>query len=212
MKITKFGHCCLLIEISGTRILTDPGNFTTAQDELKNFDLLLITHEHQDHFHLDSVKKILANNPGVPIITNSAVGALLDKEGIKHQIVAEGQQTNFKNIPIEGFGHEHATIYQDYGKVENTGYFIDNKLFYPGDAFTDPGKQVEILALPAGGPWMKASEAIDYAKKLKPKKAFPVHDGMFLPHANFTVMLMKGFLAQDGIEFTPIEINKETEL
>jgi len=28
MKITKLGHCCLLIETKGKRVLTDPGSYT----------------------------------------------------------------------------------------------------------------------------------------------------------------------------------------
>lgn len=31
--------------------------------------------------------------------------------------------------------------------VQNTGYFINDKLFYPGDALTNPNKEIEILAL-----------------------------------------------------------------
>ncbi len=30
MKIKKIGHCCLIIETKGVRIMTDPGTFTTA--------------------------------------------------------------------------------------------------------------------------------------------------------------------------------------
>lgn len=52
MKITKFGHCCLLIEENGVRILTDPGTYSTQQSEVKNIDFVLITHEHADHFQL----------------------------------------------------------------------------------------------------------------------------------------------------------------
>lgn len=79
---------------------------------------------------------------------------------------------------LEGFGEKHATIYQDFGQVQNTGYFIANRFFYPGDSFCNPQKLVEILALPVCGPWMKISDAIEYAKTLKPRVAFPVHDGM----------------------------------
>ena len=58
MKITKFGHCCLLIEENGVRILTDPGTYSTQQSEVKNIDFVLITHEHADHFHIDSLKAL----------------------------------------------------------------------------------------------------------------------------------------------------------
>ena len=38
MNITKLGHCCLLIEEKGLRILTDPGAYSTGQNEIKNID------------------------------------------------------------------------------------------------------------------------------------------------------------------------------
>ena len=89
MTITKLGHCCLIIEENGLRILTDPGTYSTSQNEAKNIDLILITHEHPDHYHVDSVKTILANNPQVKIITNTAVAKLLQKENIESAIVEE---------------------------------------------------------------------------------------------------------------------------
>ncbi len=62
MKIRKLGHCCLIIEENGKRVMTDPGSYTvTEQENEKNVDLIIITHEHADHLHTDSLKNILAN-------------------------------------------------------------------------------------------------------------------------------------------------------
>jgi len=80
----------------------------------------------------------------------------------------------------------------------NLGYFIDGRLWYPGDAFTNPERSVEILALPVSGPWMKLSEAIDYALLLKPKKVFPVHDGTRFGSAHVLPAMV---LSPEGIEF-----------
>ena len=178
MNIHKHGHCCLVIETNGKRIMTDPGNYTVSQNEEKNIDIILITHEHADHFHIESVKAVLANNPNAKIITNHAVGKLLDAEHIAYEIVAHGGVTTEHGVLIEGFGEKHAEIYKEFGQVENTGYFIDNKLFYPGDAYTNPGKPVDVLALPTAGPWMKMKEAVEYVLEVKPRAAFPVHDAM----------------------------------
>lgn len=166
-----------MLELEGVTILTDPGAFTTAQDELTGIDAVLITHEHMDHYHVPSLKKVLENNPQAIVITNKAVGALLEKEGISYVIVGNGESTTIKGILIEGFGTEHGKIYGDMPTVENTGYFVANKFYFPGDSLHEPGKQVDVLALPVAGPWLKMSEAIDYARKLKPRVAFPVHDG-----------------------------------
>jgi L-ascorbate metabolism protein UlaG (beta-lactamase superfamily) len=211
MKITKLGHCCLLIEENGVRIMTDPGSFTIPQQEQeKNIDLILISHEHQDHLHVDSVKKVLISNPQAVIISNSAVYKILEKEGIACQIVEKTMSSNFKNIQIEACDHKHGPIYQDYGQVQNTGYFVNNKFYYPGDCFSDPGKPVEILAVPVAGPWLRIGEAIDYAKQINPKNCFPVHDGMIIPQANFGVMVLQHFLKSSTNVAIP-EIGKEME-
>ena len=62
MKITKLGHCCLIVKEGNITILTDPGSYTTDQNTVKGIDIVLITHEHGDHFHVESLKAILKNN------------------------------------------------------------------------------------------------------------------------------------------------------
>jgi L-ascorbate metabolism protein UlaG (beta-lactamase superfamily) len=211
MKITKIGHCCLLIEEKGVRILTDPGTYSTAQNEIKGIDLILITHEHADHLHIDSLKQVLKNNPQSKIITNKGVAVLLDKEEINYSLIEDNQKLTFNNILIEGFGKKHAEMYKTVNPVDNTGYFISNKLFYPGDAFVNPNKKVEILALPVAGPWMKISEAIDYALEINPKFCFPVHDGI-LKTPGIVHRLPPTVLSAKGINFLVIEEGKEKEL
>ncbi len=208
MKITKLGHCCLLIEERGKRILTDPGNYSTAQNELKEIDIILITHEHADHCHTESLKAVLKNNPQAKVITNNGVHELLRKHEIAPSsltILTDGMEEAVEHILFEAMGKEHAEIYTSIKKVENTGYLVNERLFYPGDAFTVPGKQVEILALPVAGPWVKISEALQYAKTVKPRYAFPVHDGMIIPPSvGFLHSLPKQELAKDGIAFIPL--------
>lgn len=211
MKITKFGHCALLIEEGGLRILTDPGSYSTIPADLQDIDIILITHEHADHFHLDSLKKILEDCPQAKIITNKSVGKLLDKENISYQVVEDGESVSISGVLIEGFGKEHIEIYKKLMLVQNTGYFIADKLFYPGDAFYDPKKKVDILALPVAGPWCKISEAVDYALSVKPRIAFPVHDaGLKIIGGNHKVPQM--VLKENGIDFVIPEIGKVIEL
>ena len=200
MNITKLGHCCMVIEEAGVRIMTDPGAYSTLQGEARNIDYIFITHEHQDHFHLESLKVVLKNNPKAKIVTNRGVGKLLEKEGIGYELLEDKQSKTVSGVLLEGFGEKHAVIYQDFGQVQNTGYFIANRFFYPGDAFYNPGKPVEILALPVAGPWLKISEVIDYAKLLKPKICFPVHDGM-LKYLGPTRGVTTKYLSESGIEF-----------
>jgi|SRR3989344_2636935 len=199
MKITKLAHCCLLIETKGKRILTDPGSYTIeAHSKLENIDYILFTHEHQDHYHLESLKVILDNNYQAMVYANSSVSELLENEGVAHKKVNHGETITLGEIVVMGIGEKHAEMHSSIPLSSNMGFFIDDRLWYPGDAFTDPKKEVEILALPVSGPWMKISEAIDYALALKPKVAFPVHDGLRFGTAH---NLPAKVLPTQGIEF-----------
>jgi L-ascorbate metabolism protein UlaG (beta-lactamase superfamily) len=197
MNITKLGHCCLVLDINGVKVLTDPGSYTTAQNELTGIDIVLITHEHGDHFHAESVAAVIKNNPDAVVVCNSAVAALIKKDNLAPAvtIVGDGESTTIKGVLIEGIGHEHALIYGDMGKCENTGYRVAEKFYFPGDNFEQPHKAVEVLALPVAGPWMKISEAVDFAKAVKARVAFGVHDGMISPGSRgFTGMILKRFV------------------
>jgi len=190
--------------------MTDPGAWSTAQNDQKNIHLVLITHEHPDHFHLDSLKTVLTNNSQAQVITNSAVGKLMDEVGIKYQLLEHGESKQVNGMNFEGYGQEHAIIYENIGQVLNTGFMIGDRLFYPGDALYNPKRPVEILALPVAGPWVKISEAIDYAKELKPKYAFPVHDGLLKIYSGHHTVPQR-VLPECGIDFKVLEELKEYE-
>ena len=190
------------------RILTDPGIYATVQNNTCNIDMVLVTHEHQDHLHVDSVKEILKNNPHAKVVTNKSVGVLLEKAGIAFSVVEDGESFVEKEVLIEGFGTHHALLHSSIPPIQNTGYFIANRFFYPGDAFTNPGKHVEVLALPVAGPWLKLPEAIDYAVELNPKVCFPVHDGI-LKQVGSTNLIPLKVLEPRGIRFSVLEIGKE---
>lgn len=207
MKITKLGHCCLLIETEGKRILTDPGVFTAEVDMPESIDLVVISHEHQDHLHTDSLKAIIARNPAAIVVCNSSVGKLLDQHKIPYRVLEGSAQDEIDGIFIKAHDAKHAEIYKNFGQVQNTGYFITNDLFYPGDSFEDPVHYARILALPSGGPWCKVGDAIRFALKIAPEKAFPVHDGIEREdRVGFFHSTLQKALKEDGnIDFIPLK-------
>ncbi len=179
MRITKFAHACLLVEEAGVCLLTDPG-FWNGLPEVEALDAILITHTHQDHLDIAQVKALLEKHPNATVITHAEAGAMLTEAGIPFTLIQNGETVEVKGVSVESCGTSHAHIYGELPKCQNTGYFIAKKLFVPGDALHDiPSTQVSVLALPTGGPWMRISEAIDYAKKINPKVAFPIHDALY---------------------------------
>jgi L-ascorbate metabolism protein UlaG (beta-lactamase superfamily) len=212
MKVKKLGHCCFIVEPKeGVRIMTDPGTFSVLQKEEKSITAILITHEHQDHLHVESLKEVITNNPNVLIITNTSVGKILEENNILYKKVEEGERLEINGVVIVGFGNTHAEIYENFGKVQNTGYMIDN-LCYAGDSFSYPDADVDILALPVAGPWMKMKDAIDYAKNIRPRICFPVHDAIMQDFATFVWKIPENILKEDNIIFKKLEIDKEEEI
>ena len=202
----------MVLEINGKRIMTDPSNSDYGGDSISETGLsaILITHEHGDHLHIETLKEVLKNNPEAIVISNISVGKLLTEAGIAFTKV-DGEDYMLYDILIKGFGDKHAQIYEDYGQVQNTGYMI-NEFCYPGDSFNMPPSKVDILALPVLGPWMKMKDAIDYTKELKPRIVFAVHDAPLKPFATFIYKIPEHFLSLVGIEFKKLEIGKEEDL
>ena len=212
MKIKKLGHCCLVVETDGKKIMTDPGSYTVEkQVKERNIDLILITHEHQDHLHVDSLKSILLDNPNAIVVTNSGVGKILDENGIKYKKLEDEKSGEFDGVFFEAHGDKHAEIYEEFGQVQNTGYFIGKNLFYPGDSFTNPHKKVDILALPVLAPWLKLKESIDYAVEINPRICFPMHDwNIKIP--GILHKMPENILAKKNIKFKVLEIGKDEEI
>jgi L-ascorbate metabolism protein UlaG (beta-lactamase superfamily) len=203
------------LEHSGKKILTDPGSFTTEPVKaVAGINIILITHEHTDHYHIESIAAVLKNNPGAVVVSNGAVAKLLAGKNISCTVVGDAQSTTIgaangapagSGILIEGFGKDHAVIYGTAGACENTGYLVAGKFYFPGDSFHDPKRPIDVLALPVAGPWMKVSDAIDFAKLVKPRVAFGVHDGMIIPgFGGFAAKMLQNFLKPDGIEYVAL--------
>lgn len=213
MIITKLGHCCLHIEVDGKRILTDPGMFTADQHVRADIDLIIITHEHADHVHVESLRALVTANPACQVVTNSAVGKLLDEAGIAYTILEGTEIAEVAGIALAAHDAPHAEIYEQFGQVQNTGYFIAKRLFYPGDAYAVPAEPVEILALPVAGPWACVKDVAAYALTVKPEHAFPVHDAVLSEAGiGFTHGTIGTILNQHQIDFHPLKAGKTLEL
>jgi L-ascorbate metabolism protein UlaG (beta-lactamase superfamily) len=178
MRITKIGHSCLVVHTGGINMLIDPGGYFEIPENLPEISAILITHEHQDHLYVPYLKAVMEKNPQAKVYSNESVREILADAGLGCEVIQDGDRTLVGGVSIQAVGHQHAPIHPIIPTVSNIGFIIDDYFFYPGDAFTYPDKHIEVLALPVSGPWIKISEAMDYAVKIGPVASFPVHDGM----------------------------------
>ncbi len=213
MKITKYGHCCLLIEINGKRVLTDPGEFSDGYESLTDIDVIVISHEHGDQVHVPAVHELRAKNPNAEIVCNSSVAKLLEEDGITATIVEGTAQTVCNGVSLHAHDSEHVEIFGDFGLVQNTAYQIEGEFFYPGDSYAIPTEKVRVLALPVAGPWLKVADAIHYAHTVHPDIAIPVHDAVLSDNGKTVhYRLFTTKLADKNIVFTPLVEGEATEL
>lgn len=168
MKITKFTHACLRLEHQGGTLVIDPGIWTEPQ-ALDGADAILLTHEHFDHVDSDRLAEL-----GVPVYAPQ--GAQIPLPGV--QRVRVGEKFTLAGMRIDAVGGRHAYIHGDQPQCANLGYLVEDSLYHPGDALDVPDQPVEILAVPASGPWLKLDEAIGFLAAIAPRQAFPVHDGL----------------------------------
>lgn len=213
MVIRKIKHCCFIIEAADAKIMTDPGGWSSGQTEETGVDLIVITHEHPDHLHIESLKTVRKNNPEAPIVTNRSVGGLLADEDIAYQVIEHGQREEIAGVTLEGIGNVHAEIYEEFNRVQNTGYRINDRLLFPGDAFPYIDHAVDVLALPVAGPWMRLADALDWLHYIRPETAFPVHDGMWEPDKRGPIYkLPAAEMATFGGTFIELKEGEETDV
>ena len=176
MRLTKFGHSCLLVEDAGARVLLDPGSFSEGFEELEGLTAVCVTHQHPDHLDRDRLRALLDGNPGVRVVADEGSAPALDEAGAAVEVVHDGDELTLDGLGVRVAGREHAAVHPDVPRVPNVGYLVGGRLFHPGDALTVPGEPVEVLATPAGAPWLKLAEAVDYLRRIGPTVAVPVHE------------------------------------
>jgi L-ascorbate metabolism protein UlaG (beta-lactamase superfamily) len=176
MRLTKFGHSCLLVEEGGARVLLDPGSFSEGFEALEGLTAVCVTHQHVDHLDTGRLRRLLDRNPGVRVVADEGSVGDLGQAGAEVEVVHDGDELDLGGLGVRVAGRDHAVIHPDVPVVPNVGYLVGGRLFHPGDAFTPPGQPVEVLAVPAGAPWLKLSEPIDYLRAVRPRVAVPVHD------------------------------------
>jgi L-ascorbate metabolism protein UlaG (beta-lactamase superfamily) len=213
MKLTKYGHACIVIEEQGKKLIIDPGAYTDLP-AITDVTAVLFTHVHGDHFSAELLANILKNNPQARALGTHEVAAEARKSNLNVTPVDAGEHTTVEPFQLAFFGGRHALVFKDRPDNENVGVLVNNRLYYPGDSFDMPGDiQPEILALPVSGPWLKISESIEFVERVRPTKlCIPTHDAMLSPMgASITENWLLGICEQSGATFAALKPGESIE-
>jgi L-ascorbate metabolism protein UlaG (beta-lactamase superfamily) len=212
MRITKHEHACLQIENASSTLVIDPGSLTTALVGLKAVVAVVITHEHADHWTPEQLHRILDDNGGARIFGPAGVAAAAT--GFDVTVVKDGDVIDVEPFTLRFFGGKHAVIHASIPVVDNIGVLVNDQFYYAGDSFTIPeGVAVDTVAVPAGAPWMKIGEAMDYLLALKPRRSFPTHEMVLsVVGKGLSNQRLKEVTEVNGGEYFPLEPNQSLDL
>jgi L-ascorbate metabolism protein UlaG (beta-lactamase superfamily) len=179
VRITHFGHSCVLLDTGSARLLFDPGVFSAGFEELRDLDAILITHQHFDHLDAERLPALVAANPQAALVVDPGSVEETGKLGLDAQRVAPGDALTLGGAAVSVVGGEHAIIHPSVPMPPNAGYVVDHGAFYhPGDSLFVPEQRVDVLGLPTAAPWLKTGEAVDFLRAVAPRVAVPIHEGL----------------------------------
>lgn len=177
MKITKFGHACLLVEKNGVNLLIDPGSFTDLPDDLPVIDAVIVSEEHYDHFNLDNLQKITSTEDSLQIYTTESVAQQIAEHNFSVHTITDSTTVDVQGVKITLTPIDHAVVYQKSPCISLT-IAIDNDLYYPSDSFTVTDQKYKVLALPTSGPWFKVESAIEFTNAVASDIVIATHNAL----------------------------------
>ena len=185
MRITHLGHAAVLAETDDARILIDPGNVSDSWHSLTDLDAVLVTHQHPDHLDPETLSTLLGGNPSAAVLVEPSIldlinGGDLPSLGENADALPPDEQVAIGDVLITAVGGQHAIIHRDIPRIGNVGYVLRSEgqptLFHPGDALDTVPQGIDILAVPAYGPWAAMKETIDFVRAVGALEGFPIHD------------------------------------
>ena len=184
LEITFIGHGTLIFTFGGKVIHVDPYGQMADYAKLPKADLILITHEHRDHFDPKALSLIRTEKTTI-ILTHTLAKQM--EGGI---VMNNGDVRSVEGVKIEAVAaynlvHKRGDGTPFHPKGIGNGYVItfgDKKVYVAGDTENISEmkelKDIDVAFLPMNVPPTMTPEMVaDAAKAFNPKILYPYHYG-----------------------------------
>ena len=184
VRFTCIKHASIQINYNGLEIQIDPvGKGMKPETDYSQFpkaDIILVTHEHHDHFDSDAIAQL--RTASTKIYLNPAVHKMFGSG----KALKNGDKVKIANdITIEAVPAYNTTPGREqfHPKGRDNGYILTldgMRIYIAGDTEDIPEmaniKDISIAFLPCNQPYtMTIEQAANAAKIIKPKILFPYH-------------------------------------
>ncbi len=184
LKITFLGHSTLFFAFGGKIIHIDPVTRYADYATLPKADIILVTHEHGDHFDLRAIELIKKEGTDL-VYTEKCKEKYPGGQALKNGEVRIVQGIRVEAIPAYNIVHMRSEGLPYHPKGEGNGYILtlaDKRIYVAGDTENTPEmkalKNIDIAFLPMNLPYTMTPEMVaDAARAFKPKILYPYHYG-----------------------------------
>jgi L-ascorbate metabolism protein UlaG (beta-lactamase superfamily) len=199
--LTWLGHSSVVIELDGTRLVTDPvlrrrvwhlrRKAAVEPGSLGALDGILVSHAHFDHLDLSSLGRL---GRSVPVVVPTGLGELLRRRRFEHVLeVSAGEMLEVGGVAIRATHAEHESRrWPLTGPSAALGFVVEGsmRVYFAGDTdLFDAMAELaplDVAVLPVSG-WgsrlpaghLDPGRAAEALKLLRPKVAVPVHWGTY---------------------------------
>ena len=175
-------HASMVLETPAGVIYVDPVEGAERYADLPAPDAILLTHEHGDHFDMDTLNGLAE----APMIVNQAVFDQLPEEmQARATVMANGDSGDILGAPIEAIPAYNTTEdrLQFHPEGRDNGYVLtigDKRFYIAGDTEDTPEmralENIEVAFLPMNLPYtMTVQQAADAVADFRPVSVFPYH-------------------------------------
>ncbi len=184
LAIYFIGHGSLLFKYKKRTIYIDPFSRLADYSKLPKADLILITHEHQDHLDSAAIDQIRTSYTKVVLTEKCAEkvsGGMIMKNGDVQTVMG----ILIEAVPAYNLIHKRDNGRPFHPKGQGNGYvltFGNKRVYVAGDTENTPEmkalKKIDIAFLPMNLPYTMTPEMVaDAAQAFKPKILYPYHYG-----------------------------------
>jgi L-ascorbate metabolism protein UlaG (beta-lactamase superfamily) len=203
VDVEWLGHATVLIEMDGTRVLTDPvlrrriGPLIRVAppvrgDSLRDLDAVLLSHLHRDHAQLASLRQVART---AVLVAPRGAGTWLSRQRIEHvREVGVGDETEVGELRVKAVTATHEAQRGPLGpSADPLGFVVrgSGSAYFAGDTDIFDGMEelkgtIDVALLPVWG-WgptlgpghLDPAGAARAAALIEPRVAIPIHWGTF---------------------------------